>query len=254
MLLAIDIGNTNITLGGFDGEDLKFVARIATSSSRTEDEYAADIVSIFALRGVPREMIKGAIIASVVPPLNSVMRKAVEYLFGITPLIVGPGVKTGVNVHCDIPSSVGADIICASAAAGRLYGAPALVVDMGTATKMIVIDKSGAFIGVSIIPGLLMGLDALSSGTAQLPRVSLEPPSSVVARNTADCMRSGAIYGNAALIDGMIDRITEELGYELPVYATGGLASMILPYCRHGIKRDDNLVLKGLNLIYKKNL
>ena len=254
MLLAVDIGNTNITLGGFEGGELAFVARIATVSAATEDEYAASIMNIFSLRGIPRERIDGVIIASVVPPLNTVMRQAIELLFGIKPLLVGPGVRTGVSIHCDTPSTVGADIIAAAAAAGRLYGAPALIVDMGTATKIIAVDGSGAFIGVSIIPGVTMGLDALSSGTAQLPRVSLEPPSSVIGKNTADCMRSGAIYGNAAMIDGMIERIRAELGYDAPVYATGGLASMILPYCRTEITLDSHLVLKGLNLIYQKNL
>ncbi|MBE6938610.1 MAG: type III pantothenate kinase [Ruminococcaceae bacterium] len=253
MLLAADIGNTNITLGGFEGDRLVFTARLATVSTKTEDEYAADIMGIFALRSIPREKITGAIVASVVPPLNPVIKKAFSLLFGVNALLVGPGVKTGINIHCDTPSSVGADIICAAVAVKHFYGAPALVADFGTATKMLVIDRSGAFIGVSIIPGVAMGLDALSSGTAQLPRVSLEAPGSVVAKNTADCMRSGVIFGNAALTDGMISRIRDELGYELPVYATGGLAPLILPHCRTNIKSDPGLVLKGLNLIWQKN-
>jgi len=254
MLLALDIGNTNITLGGFEDGKLSFVARIATVSSRTEDEYAADIMNVFALRSIPRSKIDGAVIASVVPPLNAVMKKAVEFLFNVTPLFVGPGVKTGLSIHCDIPSSVGADIICDAVAANKLYSAPALVVDFGTATKMLVVDKSSAFAGVSIIPGVAMGNLALSSGTAQLPSVSLDPPASVIGKNTADSMRSGIIYGNAALVDGMIERIKAELGYDLPVYATGGLASLILPYCKNKITYDPDLVLKGLYFIYSKNL
>lgn len=253
MLLAVDIGNTNITLGGFEGTKPVFSARVATVCSKTEDEYAADIMNVFALRSVPREKIGGAIVASVVPPLNPVIKKALGLLFGVDPIFVGPGVKTGINIHCDDPSSVGADMICAAVAVKQLYGAPALVADFGTATKLFVIDRSGTFIGASIVPGVAMGLDALSSGTAQLPRVSLDPPASVIAKNTPDCMRSGVIYGAAAMTDGMIARVRDEFGAELPVYATGGLASLILPHCRVGATLDPDLVLKGLSRIYLKN-
>lgn len=253
MILTVDIGNTNITLGGFEDNRAVVVARISTSTSRTEDEYAALLLSTLALYGVERDEICGAIISSVVPPLNAVLRGAIKFVFGVDALMVGPGIKTGINIHCDHPASVGADLICACVAVHTLYGSPALIVDMGTATKMMVMDKRGAFIGVSIIPGVLMGLRALSDGTAQLPQVSLEVPSSLVAKNTADCMRSGVIYGNASMIDGMIDRFAEALGGEVPVYATGGLASTIVGYCKHKIVLDESLVLKGLNILYHKN-
>ncbi len=253
MILAIDIGNTNIMLGGFEQDKLVFVASVSADVNRTEDEYAARILSVLALYDIGRDRIKGAILSSVVPPLNAVIKKAVAFLYGVNALVVGPGIRTGINIHCDIPSSVGADIICACVAAHTLYGSPSLVIDMGTATKMMVMDRKGAFIGVSIIPGVQTGLDALVEKTAQLPKVSLEAPRSVIAKNTADCMKSGAVFGNASLVDGMIDRINEEIGEALPVYATGGFVSVIAGHCRHRMQVDEHLVLKGLHIIYKKN-
>lgn len=253
MILTIDIGNTNITLGGFDGDTLTFVSRISTNPSYTADEYATKILHTLSLHKVEKATVKGAIISSVVPPLNSVLKKAIRFIYDVDPLLVGPGIKTGLKIHCDNPSSVGADLICACVAAHQRYGAPALVVDMGTATKMMVIDRNGAFIGVSIIPGVLMGLKALSSGTAQLPQVSLEAPPCVIGKNTVDCMRSGVVFGNASMIDAMIDRFNEEMGESLPVIATGGLSSTIICHCKHDITQDDNLVLTGLNILYHKN-
>ena len=253
MLLAIDIGNTNIVLGGFDGDKLKFVARIATNASKTEDEYATKIRSILALHNVETPSVKGVIISSVVPPLNSVMKRAIRIVYGVEPIMVGPGIKTGINILCDNPSTVGADLICACVAVHHIYGSPSLIVDMGTATKMMVMDNNGAFIGVSIIPGVNIALKALSGGTAQLPQISLEAPDSVIGKNTVDCMRSGVVYGNASLIDGMIDRFNEEMGQELQVIATGGLASTIVCHCKHKIIMDDDLLLKGLNILYGKN-
>ena len=253
MVLAVDIGNTNIVLGGFVEDKLSFVARIATNANKTEDEYATKIKSILALHEVDRKELKGAIISSVVPPLTRVMSDAVKMVYGIEPLLVGPGIKTGINIHCDDPSTVGADLICACVAANSVYGSPSLVIDMGTATKMMVIDKSGTFIGVSIIPGVNIALKALASGTAQLPQISLEAPKSVIGKNTADCMRSGAVFGNASMIDGMIDRFNDEMGYELKAVATGGLSKTIIKHCKHEIAHDADLVLKGLNILYKKN-
>ncbi len=253
MVLTIDIGNTNIVLGGFVNDKLNFVARIATNANKTEDEYATKIRSILAIHNVDKSVIEGAIISSVVPPLNSVMKKAIQFVYGVDPVMVGPGIKTGIKIHCDNPASVGADLISACVAAHHIYGSPSLVIDMGTATKIMVIDETGAFIGVSIAPGVGMGLKALSSGTAQLPQIGLEAPKSVIGKNTVDCMKSGVVFGNACLIDGMIDRFNNEMGAELPVYATGGLASTIIPHCNHQITLDDDLLLKGLNILYKKN-
>lgn len=253
MILTVDIGNTNIMLGGFEGDKLTFVACVSTDPLKTEDEYASILLNTLALHGVDKAEIKGAIISSVVPPLNAVIKRAIAFLHGVEPLMVGPGIKTGINIHCDTPSSVGADLICDCVAAHHIYGSPALIIDMGTATKMMVVNRKGVFTGASIIPGVLMGLNALAEGTAQLPKVSLEAPNAIVAKNTADCMKSGVIFGNAAMVDGMIYRINEEVGETLPVYATGGLASVIVRYCKHDITLDEHLVLKGLKILFDKN-
>ena len=253
MILTIDIGNSNINFGVFSGDEIKFVARIATETAKTEFEYAGAISNAISLSGIGKEDIDGAIISSVVPPLNNVMKCAVKLIYGIESILVGPGIKSGIKIQCDNPASVGADIICACVAAHYIYGSPSLIVDMGTATKMMVMNESGAFIGVSIIPGVMVSLDALARRTAQLPMVSLEAPKNVIGKNTADCMRSGIVFGNASMVDGMIDRIFEEVGATLPVYATGGLASVITTHCKHKITYDEYLVLKGLNIIYKKN-
>ena len=255
MILAIDIGNTNIAMGGFcDSSEPVFVARIATDPIKTEDEYASKIRSVLAMHEVDRSAINGAIIASVVPPLNTVVKRAIKLAYGVDALMVGPGIKTGINIHCDNPASVGADLICACVAAHFIYGSPALIVDMGTATKMMVLDQHGAFIGVSIIPGVNIALKALANSAAQLPQISLEAPKTVLGKNTVDCMRAGVVFGNASMIDGMIERFNEELGEELKVYATGGLAPTIVNYCKHKITLDVNMVLKGLHILYKKNV
>lgn len=253
MILAIDIGNTNIVLGGFIDNELKFVARIATNASKTKDEYATKIKSILVLNEIDKAEVKGAVISSVVPPLTSVMQDAVRMVYSVESVLVGPGMKTGINIHCDDPSTVGADLICACVAANSIYGNPSLVIDMGTATKMMLIDKAGTFVGVSIIPGVNIALKALASGTAQLPQISLEAPPSVIGKNTSDCMRSGAVFGNASMIDGMIDRFCDETMCDLKLIATGGLAKTIIKHCKHKIILDDDLVLKGLLILYNKN-
>ena len=253
MILAIDIGNTSIALGGFEGDDLKFVVRLSTDITKTEDEYASKIMNILALYNVTKENVDGAIISSVVPPLNSIMKSALRLVYDVNALMVCPGIKTGIGILCDSPSSVGADLICSCVAANTLYSAPALIIDIGTATKMIVTNKNGAFIGVSIIPGVMMGLKALSNGTAQLPQVGLEAPATVIGKNTVDCMKSGIVFGHASMMDGMIDRINAEVGEELPVIVTGGYASAVATHCNHEMIIDEYLVLKGLNFIYQKN-
>lgn len=253
MILAVDIGNTCITLGGFAQDGLTFVSRLSTDLGATEDEYAMRISSALALRKIDADRISGAIFSSVVPPLNGVIRKALLFLFKKEPLMVGPGIKSGISIRCDMPSSVGADLIATAVAAQKYYTCPALIIDMGTATKMTVVDNSGAFIGTSIIPGVNMGLAALSEQTAQLPKISLEVPAKVISKNTADCMRSGVLFGNASMVDGMIDRIREEYGAPLHVLATGGMANVIIPHCKHQIEIDEHLLLKGLHALYLKN-
>ncbi len=254
MVLTLDVGNTNIVIGGFLNDELAFVSRIATDTKKTEDEYAVLFKNIAELHNVAETEVNGAIISSVVPPLTNTLKFALSTVFGVNALAVGPGIKTGINIKCDNPASVGADLICACVAAHYIYGSPSLIVDMGTATKMMVVDENGTFTGAAIIPGVNIGLKALASGTAQLPQISLEAPKSVVGKNTIDCMRSGVVFGNASMIDGMINRFNGEIGEKLKVIATGGLAEAIIPYCKSEIMLDKNLLLKGLYLIYKKNL
>lgn len=253
MILALDIGNSVMTIGGFEGDELKFVSHISSDTARTSDEYAVSLISIFSLRSVAPSDVTGAIMSSVVPELNQILRKAIVLVFGVEVLTVGPGIKTGIGIRCDTPSSVGGDLICASVAAHYIYGSPSLIVDIDTATKMTVVNKSGSFIGTSIIPGVLMGLEALAKSASLLPTVEPEAPACVIAKNTADCMRSGVIYGNASMTDGMIDRIFSEIGEEMTVIVTGSQADIITPHLSHSFTYDEHLVLRGLNILYRKN-
>lgn len=253
MIVCADIGNTEIMIGGFEGNELEFTLCLSAVVGTTADEYALKINSALSLYGIDRAAVTGAIIASVVPRLTSAVFNALEALFGVEPAVVGPGIRTGIGIRCDIPSSVGADLICAAVAAHGIFSGAALIVDVGTATKITAIDAKGAFCGVSIAPGVMMGLSALSASAAQLPEVSLERPSAAIAKNTEDAMRSGVIYGHAAMLDGMIDRIFGELGGEIPVIATGSLAYSVIPFCDHEMDFDENLVLRGLNILYNKN-
>ncbi|MDY5230123.1 MAG: type III pantothenate kinase [Eubacteriales bacterium] len=253
MILTIDIGNTNIVLGGFDDEKLRFISRISTNAKKTDAEYATKLKSILSLYGVDESEVSGAAISSVVPILTQTMANAIKIVFNVKAVIVGPGIKTGINLLADNPAQVGADLICACVAAAKLYTPPVLIIDMGTATKFMLVDESKSFTGVSIMPGVEISLKALTGGAAQLPQISLVPPKKLLGTNTIDCMRSGIIYGNAAMLDGMIDRIGDEVKSELTIVATGGLSRSIIPYCRHDVILDDDLILKGLLIIYNKN-
>lgn len=253
MILAVDIGNTDIAIGGFVDDELKFVIRVSTDVTKTTQEYESIIYQMLSLKGVQKDAVKGAIISSVVPTLSSVMTNVMKDLYSVDALLVSTKIETGINIVCDDPSSVGADLICACVASHFIHGSPSLIVDMGTATKMMLVDASGTFVGVSIMPGVMMGMRALSSGTAQLPQFSLDAPAKAIGTNTVDCMKSGAVFGNASMIDGMIDRFTEEYGEELPVYATGGFSHAIIPHCKRKIILDENMVLEGLNILYNKN-
>lgn len=254
MLLAIDVGNTNVALGVVKGERLCFTARMATDRQKTEDEYALSFSSILSLRGVSPAQITGAIVSSVVPELKEILRRAIELLIGRSPLVVGAGVRTGLNIKIDNPAQLGSDMVVGAVAACSRYPKPLVLVDMGTATTLSVIDAKGTYLGGMIIPGIRLSLQALSSHASQLPHIDLEPPARVIGTNTVDCMRSGAIYGNAAMLDGVISLIEKELGTPLAtVVATGGLLSKLIPYCRHSIVVDENLMLEGLRIIYEKN-
>jgi len=253
MILAIDIGNTNIVIGGADDNGIEFVSRMATDKCKTEDEYAIIIKGILNMRNISEKAAEGCIISSVVPPVTSVMKRAVKMLIGKTPLIVGPGLKTGLNIKMDNPSALGSDLVVNAVAGLAEYKPPLIVIDMGTATTMSVIDKNSCYIGGVIIPGMIISLNALSSKTSQLPHIDIAEPYNIIGKNTVECMKSGMIYATAAMIDGMIDRIKEELAQEAEVIVTGGVSEKIYPYCRRKIIYDSNLLLKGLYIIYKKN-
>ena len=253
MLLAIDIGNTNIVIGCIKDDEIVFKARIATDRTRTSDQYGVEIKNMLEAFGVSREDIDDCIIASVVPPVFNSVQTGVLKVIGKQPMVVGPGLKTGLNIHVDIPSQVGSDLIVAAVAALAEYPAPLVLIDLGTATTIEVIEPENVFIGGLIFPGVMVSLDSLSSHAAQLPGISLDKPKKVIGKNTVDCMRSGMMYGTAAMLDGLIDRIAEELGHESTIIATGGLAQFVIPLCKHEIILEKELLLKGLNIIYKKN-
>lgn len=253
MILAIDMGNSNIVIGGIDESRTYFVERVTTNQGKTDLEYAVNIKDIMAIHNLPLSSIEGAIVSSVVPPLTDVVLSAVKKITGKTPLLVGSGMKTGLNIIMDNPKTVGSDLIVDAVAALKDYPAPIIIIDMGTATTMCVVDQSGNYIGGVILPGLKVSLDSLSSRTAQLPHISLEIPDKVIGKNTIDCMRSGILYGSAAMIDGIIDHMNEELGAKATVIATGGLSQFVTPLCKHHIIYDEALLLKGLLILYKKN-
>ena len=254
MILAIDMGNTNIVVGCIRDNNILFVERISTDLLKTELEYAVSFKTVFELYGIDSGEIHGAIISSVVPPLTVIIGSAVEKIIGKKPMVVGPGVKTGLNILMDNPKTVGADLIVDAVAGISEYGAPLIVIDMGTATTISVIDRDRNYIGGMIIPGLRVSMDSLVNRTSQLPRIGFEAPDKVIGTNTVDCMKSGIINGNASMLDGMIERIHSELGYKTKVVATGGLAKVVIPMCKHEIIHDDSLLLKGLNIIYNKNI
>lgn len=253
MLIAIDVGNTNIVIGGFDGNHLIFQARIQTNTHKTSDEYAATISAVLSNYGVDFSAVVDTIISSVVPQVTDALASAMQSLCNRRPFIVGPGTKTGINIRIDDPATLGADLLTDSVAAADQYSLPVIVVDMGTATTISVVDANKAFIGGAIMPGLRLSQEALSDRTAQLPHIDLKYEGKVLGTNTIDCMKSGAIYGTAAMIDGVVMRIEEELGQRCSVVATGGLAQQVCKYTRCNAVYDPDLMLKGLLCIYNKN-
>ena len=241
MILAIDIGNTNIVLGCVEGKKTYFIERLSTDKAKTELEYAVSLKNVLELYEIPVEQIEGGIISSVVPQVTELCRSAAEKVIKKPVKVVGPGVKTGLNIKLDDPATAGSDLVVVAVAALNEYTCPQIVIDMGTATTMSVLDQKGSFIGGVI------------SNAAQLSQTSLTAPKKVIGKNTLDCMKGGMIYGNAASIDGMIERMEEELGCKCTIVATGGLAKAVIPHCRHDINIDENLLLKGLQIIYEKN-
>ena len=253
MILTVDIGNSNIVLGGIREEEICFEARLRTDATKTSDEYCIDLKMILDVYGVSSNQIEGAIIASVVPQVLNSMQTAIKKLTGKMALVVGPGLKTGLNIKIENPSQTGADLVVGCVAALREHKAPMIIIDMGTATTMIVLDESSAMIGGCIMPGVKISMDALTDRTALLPGLQLDQPKKAIGRNTIDCMRSGIMMGAACMIDGMIDRMEAELGYETTVIATGGIARFILPMCKKKIIYDKDLLVKGLATLYKEN-
>ncbi len=253
MILAIDMGNTNIVIGCIDDEKTYFTERLSTDKSKTDLEFAMAIKTVLELYSIEVSEIDGAIISSVVPPVINALVRAVEKIIGKTPYVVGPGLKTGLNIKMDNPKTVGSDLIVDAVAGINEYGAPLIIIDMGTATTMSVVDKDANYIGGIIAPGVRLSMEALSSNAAQLYKVSLEQPKKAIGKNTIDCMKSGLVLGAACMMDGLIDRLEEELGYKTTVIATGGLSKVVVPMCKRDIIIDDDLLLKGLKLIYDKN-
>ena len=231
MILVVDIGNSNVVIGGVEGEKILFEARVRTEATKTSDEYCIDLKSILDIYNVDKTAIEGSIIASVVPQVLNTFQTAVMKLTGKKALVVGPGLKTGLNIAIDNPSQTGADLVVGCVAALREHKPPMIVIDMGTATTMVVLDKNGALIGGSISPGVKISMDALTGGTALLPGLQLDQPKRAIGRNTTDCMRSGIMLGAACMLDGMIERMEEELGYQTKVIVTGGIAKFVAPMC-----------------------
>lgn len=253
MILTIDIGNSNIVIGGVQEDQICFEARLRTDATKTSDEYCIDLKILLDVYHICAEQIEGSIIASVVPQVLNSMQTAVKKLTGLQSLVVGPGLKTGLNIRIENPNQTGADLVVGCVAALREHKPPMIVVDMGTATTMVVLDQSGALIGGCICPGVKISLDALTERTALLPGLQLDQPKKAIGRNTIDCMRSGIMMGTAAMLDGMIDRMEQELGCETTVVATGGVSRFVLPLCKRSIIYDKDLLIKGLAALYRDN-
>ncbi len=254
MILTIDIGNSNIVLGVFDGDNLLFTSRISTDINMTSDELAVMVSEIFAIRGIDKSKIDGSALSSVVPALTGQMAKAVELLSGKPPFIVAPGIKTGLNIRIDNPSSLGADLLTDCVAAVSLYQRPLIVIDMGTATTMTAVDRDKNILGVAIMPGVRTGLNALTKNAAQLTQISIEAPKRSIGVNTVESMQSGVVYGNAAMLDGMIARFEKELGEEAFVVITGGVSDVISKHVSRTVHHNPYLQLQGLLILYKKNM
>lgn len=253
MILAIDIGNSNIVIGCCNDNKILFVERLSTKHSATELEYAISFKNVLELYGIGSEDIHGGIISSVVPSLTNVIKRAMSKIINKDVMVVGPGIKTGLSILTDNPAQLGSDLVVDAVAGINEYSLPLIIIDMGTATTVSVVDETESYIGSIIMPGMRVSLDSLVGRTSQLPKISLEKPKNIIGKNTVDAMKSGILYSTASSIDGMIERIEEELGRSVTVVATGGLAGTVIPLCKRNIILDDELLLKGLMIIYNKN-
>ena len=246
MILALDIGNTHIVLGCMEGRRIRYLCRMATNRLTTGAEYAVTISRLLEFGHIAPDAFDGAIISSVVP-------QVVKMLTGVEPMVVGPGIRSDLTVRLDDPATLASDLLVAAVGALDVYEPPLILIDMGTATTVTVLDGEGAFRGGAIIPGVQLSLSALASHTSLLPAISLDAPPHAIGTNTVDCMKSGSILGAALLLDGMIDRMEAELGQKATVVATGGLAHCIVPICTHEILLNEDLLLYGLAVLYEKN-
>ena len=253
MILTVDVGNANIVIGVVKNDRILFDAKLRTDTTKTSDEYCIDLKMLMEVYKIQPEQIQGTIIASVVPQVLNSMQSAVRKLTGKAALVVGPGLKTGLNIQIENPGQTGADLVASAVAALQEHEAPLIIVDMSSTTTMTVLDKNGTLIGGSIGPGVKMSLDALTDRTALLPGLQLDQPRKVIGRNTIDCMRSGVMLGAACMLDGMVDRMEQELGYRATVIATGSIARFIVPMCRREIIYDKDLLVKGLAALYREN-
>lgn len=256
MLLAIDIGNSNISVGVFDPQgQLQFLASLDTDSRKTADQICIDLMNLFTLYHCDIKDLNGAIFSSVVPPMNFMMEKALTRLLGKPPMVVGAGIKTGLNIRMEFNSQqLGADIVASAVAALEKYPVPIIMIDMSTATVISYISENRSYEGGLMFPGVRLSLDALSHHTAQLPNISLQHPKHLIGKNTEDCMRCGIVYGTAGMLDGIIDRIREMLhGVEPTIVASGANAPVIARYCRNKVTYDKYLLMEGLWAIYRKN-
>ena len=252
MVLAIDVGNTNIVLGVINGEALTSTGRLSTNINETDEEYAMKLHSFLSLHNALS--IDGAIISSVVPALVGTLCKAVKFVTGVTPLVVGPGVKTGLKIKIDDPAQLGADLVVGAVAAKAKYPCPIIIFDLGTATTGSVLDSEGSFLGGIITAGVKTSITALSTGTALLPQIDITAPKKAIGTNSIASMQSGAVIGTAAMLDGFIDRFENELCEKAKtVVVTGGLGKVIAKNCSHDVVYDGNLLLDGLRIIYDKN-
>lgn len=254
MLFTIDIGNTYISIGGFDDDNLSFVSNIVTDINKSRDQYAVEIIQIVQLYEIDRKKVKGAIMCSVVPELSETIKEALMKVFNVETLIVGPGVKTGLKISIDNPAQLGGDIVADAVAALDKYPAPCVICDFGTATVFSVIDENKAYCGAIIAAGVGTTLDALTKKTALLPHVSIQKPESIVGTNTIASVQSGLINGTAAMVDGIINRLKKEYGEKITVIATGQYANKIIASCiESNIIISEHLIFEGLKLIYLKN-
>lgn len=253
MILAADIGNSNIVIGCFEDGRVIFTERLSTNRNSTALEYTVLIKTILELGGLAGSGFEGGIVCSVVPAVTTQIRDAMERLIGKRPVVVGPGLKTGLKIRLDNAATLGSDRVADAVAAVHHYPCPLITIDMGTATTISVVDKDQNFIGGMIMPGLMISRDALSAKTSQLPQISLEAPKKAIGRNTVECMRSGLILGTASIIDGAVAHIEKELGMPCTVVCTGGLSKLVTPHCKREVIQDSDLLLKGLMILYEKN-